>query len=523
LHPHRPTSLITTPIYYVNSQPHLGHAYTTILADIIKRYQEQRGVDTMLLTGTDEHGEKIEQKAKAEGLDVRDFVDKISSQFRHEWEQLGISFDVFYRTTEKGHIAVVQQVLQMLKDRGEIVFREYEGNYCVGCERFLTDTELTKEGLCPDHLRKPEPRKEANYFFLMSRYHEKLIHHFEQNSSSIRPDHYRQEMLSFLRQPLGDLCISRPKERLAWGIELPFDSNFVTYVWFDALLNYLIATGWPGADWDQPLWSSATHLIAKDILKAHAIYWGAMLMALGVTPPREIHVSGYWLVDGTKMSKSLGNVVRPLELEQRFGRDTLRFYLLREMSYGLDSTFTLENYLTCINAHLANGFGNFVARVYTIGKKNLGTVEFSDSDLLDRDKELLQQRYRTREAWDKGFSDLKYQNSLKAWCEMVTACDLYINEMKPWVLAKNPDLISRLHTVIGVSMRMVQAMGALIAPVLPHAAREIEKALSLGEGHFRTVDGGFEDRCRFELSAEVPKLFLRVSMPEEYKSEVTNG
>jgi methionyl-tRNA synthetase len=506
-------SYITTPLYYVNARPHLGHSYTTILADVIKKHREQRGETTLFLTGTDEHGEKIEQMAKTQGQETRRFVDEVSQDFRTTWEKMGLSFDIFYRTTDANHVRAVQHALQTLKDRGEIVFREYEGKYCVGCERFMTDTELNAEGQCPDHLKKPEPRKEANYFFLMSKYQKPLIEHLEKNPRAIRPEHFRQEMLSFLKQPLGDLCISRPKERLSWGIELPFDSRFVTYVWFDALLNYLVATGWPDAGWNRELWETVNHLIAKDILKAHAIYWSTMLMALGVQPARELHVSGYWLVDGTKMSKSLGNVIRPLEVEAQFGRDTLRYYLLREMSYGLDSTFTLEGYINCINAYLANGIGNFVSRVYTIGKKNLGTVKFSEEQLTEADQKLLALRERTREAWDAGFAELKYQNALKAWSELVTSCDLYVNEMKPWALAKDPAAAGRLHVVLGVCMRMIQTLGALIAPVLPHAAREIEKALGLPDRAFDRIEAGFENRTSFELVMDTPKLFMRVQMP----------
>lgn len=326
-------------------------------------------------------------------------------------------------------------------------------------------------------------------------------------------------MLSFLKQPLGDLCISRPKERLKWGIELPFDSNFVTYVWFDALLNYLVATGWPEAIWDRELWESVNHLIAKDILKAHAIYWSTMLLALGIQPARELHVSGYWLVDGTKMSKSLGNVIRPLEVEEKFGRDTLRFYLLREMSYGLDSTFTLEGYINCINAHLANGIGNFVSRVYTIAKKNLDTVSFEEVELIEADRRLLSLRAATRETWDLGFKELKYQNAVKVWSELITACDLYVNEMKPWSLAKDPTQTRRLHVVMGVCLRMIQFLGVLIAPVLPHAAQEIARALKLDISSLEKIESGFEDRTCFELVSETPKLFMRVQLPEaELKS-----
>lgn len=511
---------ITTPLYYVNALPHLGHAYTTILGDVLKRHRSQRGEQVTLLTGTDEHGEKVEQMAKTKGRDTRAFVDEVAECFRSTWEKMGISFDIFYRTTDANHVKVVQHTLSTLKDRGEIVFREYEGKYCVGCERFLTDSELNDKGQCPDHLKAPEPRKEANYFFLMSKYQKPLIEYLEKNPKAIRPEHFRQEVLSFLKQPLTDLCISRPKERLTWGIELPFDSKFVTYVWFDALMNYLVATGWPEKNWKQDLWESVNHLIAKDILKTHAVYWNTMLMAIGVKPVKELHVSGYWLVDGTKMSKSIGNVIRPLEIEEKFGRDTLRFYLLREMSYGLDSTFTLEGYVNCINAYLANGIGNFVSRVYTIAKKNFTAIHLSEDRLTEADRALLALREKTREAWDAGFSELKYQNAVRAWCELVTACDLYVNEMKPWALAKDPTQKDRLEVVMGVCLRMIQALGALIAPVLPNAAREIAQTLSLGDDAFDRIEKGFEDRNSFEIRGEIPKLFMRVQMPSVEEGSV---
>jgi methionyl-tRNA synthetase len=508
------SSYLTTPLYYVNARPHIGHFYTTMLADVIKRYRMQRGENTLLVTGTDEHGEKIEQMAKSQGQTPRELADTISNEFRKTWEKLGISFDIFYRTTADTHVAGVQHALQVLKDKGDIVFREYQGNYCVGCERFLTDSELNAEGFCPDHLKKPQPRKEANYFFLMSQFQTKLLQYLENNPKSVQPEHYRQEMLSFLKQPLGDLCISRPKERLTWGIELPFDSQFVTYVWFDALLNYIVALGWPNPNWDQERWKQVTQFIGKDILKPHAIYWLSLLFALGVPPSKEMNVGAYWLIDGTKMSKSLGNVIRPMEVEEIFGRDTLRFYLLREMSYGLDATFTLENYVNCINAHLANGIGNFVSRVYTIAKKNFAEVNYDPQHLTDSDKKILSLRSKARDAWDAAFSELKYQNALKAWSELVTACDLYVNEMKPWELAKHPHQRERLQAVLAVCLNMIQALGALIAPVLPHAAEQIAQALGMNPKAFHQIEAGFQDQSRFEIRAETPKLFMRVQVPE---------
>jgi methionyl-tRNA synthetase len=507
---------LTTPLYYVNARPHLGHSYTTMIADVVSRHYRQRGDRVTFLTGTDEHGDKIERMAKEQGKPLQTFVDEIASDYQATWQKMNLKYDIFYRTTDPAHIQAVQHALQYLKDKKEIEYREYEGHYCVGCERYVTTVDLNADGLCPDHLRKPELRKEANYFFLMSRYQERLIKHYQDHPESIRPSQYYSEMMSFLKQPLEDLCISRPKERLSWGIEFPFDQRFVTYVWFDALLNYLAATGWPDKGrWDQELWAQACHLIGKDIVKAHGIYWPTMLMALDVPVFKQLQVGGYILMGGSKMSKSLGNVVRPLEVEERFGRETLRYTLLREVSYGMDSTFTLEGYVTAVNAYLANGIGNLVSRVFTLCVKNF-KGELLEKNLTDADRLVLAKRGSTAIAWDEGFSELKYQNSLKAWSDLVTAVDLYVNEMKPWALAKDatPEGQVRLQTVLGVCLRMIQALGVLIYPVLPEASEKILRALGL-EADPQTAGVGLavEDRTQFVLASEVPKLFMRVALP----------
>lgn len=506
---------ITTPLYYVNAKPHLGHSYTTILADVMKRHSVQRGVATTFLTGTDEHGEKIDQMATKEGKLVQEFVDEVSQAYQDTWKAMSLDFDIFYRTTDSTHKKKVQFALQTLKDRGEIVFREYEGLYCVGCERFVTETELTTKGECPDHLKKPELRKEANYFFLMSQYQARLIEHLEKNPSAIRPDQYRTEMLSFLKQPLQDLCISRPKDRLKWGIELPFDANFVTYVWFDALMNYLCATGWPDnqTNWRE-LFASAVHLIGKDIVKTHYVYWGAMLMALESPLFKELNVNGYVLVDGNKMSKTIGNVVRPIELEAQFGTETLRFFLIREISYGMDSTFTLEGYVNSINAHLANGIGNFVSRVLTLCLKNF-KGQFSASVLTDEDRALLAKRSETLAAWNQGFDELKFQNAAKAWCDLVTQGDLYINAMKPWALAKDPAQSDRLQVVLGVALQLIEALAFIAYPVIPQASVAILKSLGVPIDPRTSLEGVTENRFNFALASEVPKLFMRVQLPKE--------
>ncbi|MDH5298587.1 MAG: class I tRNA ligase family protein, partial [Desulfobulbaceae bacterium] len=359
---------ITTPIFYVNAQPHLGHAYSAVIADVACRFARLSNREVRFQTGTDEHGEKVVEAAEKANLSTRAYVDLISSQFREAWPPLAITPDHFIRTTDPVHIRTVQGVLQQVYNRDDIYFSEYSGLYCKGCERFLTEKELV-DGLCPDHQTPPQPVTEQNYFFRMSKYQQWLIDHIKANPEFITPERYRNEVLSFLSEPLEDLCISRPTSRLTWGIPLPFDDRFVTYVWFDALINYLTGIGYPeGPDFAR-YWAAAEHIIAKDILKPHAIFWPTMLKAMGLEPYRRLHVHGYWNVNDTKMSKSIGNVVRPGELVEAFGTDAVRYFLLREMSFGLDASFTEEALLARQNSDLANDLGNLFSRSLTmVGK-----------------------------------------------------------------------------------------------------------------------------------------------------------
>jgi methionyl-tRNA synthetase len=472
----------TTPIYYVNAEPHIGHTYTTVLLDCLARYHRLCGERTFFLTGTDEHGEKVAEVARERGVEPSVVADEYSAAFRGAWSSLGFSFDRFIRTTDADHVRTVQEILQKVYDAGDIYFQEYEGLYCVGCERFLTDRDL-EGGLCRDHEREPERRAESNYFFRMTSHFDWLAAHIDSHPDFIRPERYKNEALAMLRDEsgLGDLCISRPKSRLEWGIELPFDGGYVCYVWFDALINYLTAIGYPdGADFDT-LWGVAEHFIGKDILKPHAIFWPTMLRAIGLPPYRHLNVHGFWNVDDRKVSKSLGNKIDPLVMKERYGFDAFRYFLLREMVFGLDASFTEAALVTRINADLANNLGNLASRTLNMTERYTGGAVPEPGAGSEGEREIERAASQLAKTVDGHVRSCAVHRALEAIFGFLDLTNRYLEQRAPWKAARADDAASRelVATTLYTSCEALRVIAVLLSPFLPDTAPEILARLGI--------------------------------------------
>lgn len=510
---------VTTPIYYVNDKPHIGHSYTTILGDILARYHRAMGDDTFFLTGTDEHGQKVQKAAEARSLTPQEHCDDTVKRFQELWERLGISNDDFVRTTQERHKKVVRAILQDLFERDLIYKKEYKGHYCVPCERFFTDKDLVEGNLCPDCGRPTNEICETNYFFRMGQYRDWLVDYIQTHPGFILPDFRANETLGFLKKDLEDLCISRPKSRLSWGIELPFDPDYVCYVWFDALINYISTIGYRGEDEAKfaKYWQNCLHLIGKDILTTHTVYWPTMLHAMGLPMPKHIFAHGWWLTGNAKMSKSAGNVVNPMDMIGKFGVDSFRYCLTAGMVPGQDASFTEESFILRYNTDLANDLGNMLSRVVKMSFKYFEGKIPSCGAMEEPDKELLAEAEKAIPAVMEAVRNIKLDKGLDAVMNVMRAANRYMEKTAPWTLAKNGET-ERLATVLYTAAESLRIASALLLPVMPEKMKELRMALG-----FRAEDAvkaDYETLAASRLTSgsamvDIAPLFPRIMVEKE--------